>query len=467
MKKIPLVLTLVLLLAGCAGINPIPSVNDTITAEVSIPENWMLATAKNAETRQQAWWQGFDSAELNALVETALANNQDLASAGYTWQKAVIAVDATTEDQDVDFSTDASSSVSKSLKSGDSTISHSATLGASYQLDLWKKLQATTQTAVWTANASAEDLLATRLSLVGEVVNAWLKVRYYNDQLALNTAQMQYQKKTYNLVKTQVDAGASSKLELASARQTLTALKSTRLTLQSERQQAQNSLSILLGQPPANLLSDTATLNAVAMPAIDAGIPAQILRQRPDLRAAQYRLQSDLGEVAIDERDFYPTISLTGSLSSSSDVLYRILQNPVSALGASISLPFLKQQELEVALKSSKAQYQADLASFRQTLYEAFNDVENALVSLSESEKNAPVLASQLADAETVERLTNIRYRAGAESLKTLLDAQQSRREVEASVLDNRYARLTRRVTLYLALGGGSDAAVLSDDLLK
>lgn len=130
------------------------------------------------------------------------------------------------------------------------------------------------------------------------------------------------------------------------------------------------------------------------------------------------------------------------------------MKNPLGALTASLDLPFLQKTKLDTALKSSKLQYQADLASFRQTLYKAFKDVENALIALNSSEQKTELLTQQLNEAKTIENLTQIRYQAGAESLKTLLDAQQSRRNIESSVLDNHYARLSQRVTLYLALGG-------------
>lgn len=471
-KQIVLGIGISVWLTGCStltpDIKPITPVAKVIAndTQITIPENWMLSAAKTAETRQQAWWQDFNSHALNGLVEKALEHNQNLVAAAYTWQKAVLTVEKAEEEQRPTFSVNGDASISQPLKTGNSAKNYNASLKANYQIDLWDKLQAAEQTAVWTANASAEDVLATRLSLIGEVVNAWLNLCYLNDQLIMNGKQIDYQESIRKILQIQLVEGSVSELDLASTRQVLASLQRTRVTLQSQRQQAQNSLSILLGQPPKEWLPDTVSLSDVAMPDISAGIPAEILRQRPDLRAAQYRLQSDLGQVAIAERDFYPDISLTGSLGGSSDVLYRILQNPIAALGASISLPFLQKTELNIALQSSQIQYQANLASFRQTLYTAFKDVENALTALSESEKSTALLTKQLADAQTVERLTDIRYKEGADSLKTLLDAQQARRTVEQSILDNRYARLSRRVTLYLALGGGGDIQVFSDSLL-
>lgn len=455
MRLFILMLCCVAGLSACAGLPATPSVSERISQEVNIPKDWMMQVAKTAQAQQQTWWQSFNSAELNRLVETALKHNQDLAAAVYTWQKATLAVTSSQLEQYPSLSGSLSSSVSQPIKQSEQqSTQHQAQFSASYQLDLWQKLATNTQVSIWSANASAEDLLATRLSLIGEVVNAWLNLRYYRDQLALNQAHIQYQEHIVSLVQSQVQAGAVSRLDLLNSRQAVSTLNTTRVNLQAQYQQAQNSLSLLLGQAPSQLNLAPASLNEVALPLISPNLPASLLRQRPDLRAAQYRLQADLGNVTLAERDFYPSINLSASLSGSSEVFARILKNPLGALTASLNLPFLQKTKLDTALKSSKLQYQADLASFRQTLYKAFKDVENALITLNSSEQQATLLSQQLNDAKTIENLTQVRYQAGAESLKTLLDAQQSRRTIESSLLENRHTRLSQRVALYLALGG-------------
>ena len=168
-------------------------------------------------------------------------------------------------------------------------------------------------------------------------------------------------------------------------------------------------------------------------------------------------MQADLGNIAVAERDFYPDINLNGGISGSSNILGDLLRNPIASLASSISLPFLQQRERNLALQNAQTQYQANLANFTQTLYRAFADVEKALSKVVESDDNAAHIAARLKNAQKIERLSQIRYQAGADSLQTLLDAQQSRREIESAMLDNRYQRISRRIALALALGGSEN----------
>ena len=188
-------------------------------------------------------------------------------------------------------------------------------------------------------------------------------------------------------------------------------------------------------------------------------MPAHLLAQRPDMRAAQYRLQAALADIAVAERDFYPDISLSGSLGSSSQALIRLLQNPVASLGASLSLPFLQQHDKEIALLRNQLGYQKSRQEFEQTLYQAFTDVENALISRDALRDEAQMLQTQLAQAQKIESLTDIRYQAGADSLQDALDARNTRQQAENALLANRLNQLDATVDLYLALGGNSTLA--------
>lgn len=444
-----------LALSGCA-VEPVGDAATEITNTTKIPTAWMFASANEAQQSHENWWQNFNDATLNQLIDQALAHNQDLAAAGFTLKQAEVAIRQARINQTPTADGNASGSRQRDFNAHQSTNNFSTSLNASYTLDLWRKLATQTDVARWTAEATAQDLLATRLNLVGNVANAYFKWLYTRDELTLNAAQTRYQQQTLDLVQTQFSAGSASMLDVTSAQRTLTELENTRNQLLSEHLQAENDLSVLLGQPPAKLIAETAPLATIALPEIPAGLPASILHQRPDLRAAQYRLQADLGNISVDELSFYPTITLTGALSTGSTQLAEILRNPLGSLAASITLPFLNYRENKLTVEASKYQYQADLATFRQTLYAAFGDVEDALLALQESDQSESLLRQELAQAERIQSLRRIRYQTGADDLQYLLDAEQSVRDVQSSLLQNRYNQLTRRVALYLALGGNA-----------
>ena len=448
---------------GCAT-QPVGDSLGEIRKSTTIPKAWMFAASNEATQKQQDWWRSFHSAELNTLVDQALAHNQDLAAAGYEWRKAMLALDTEKLDRKPSFSGTTGVTRNHDFSRHTVRVGYSLGISASYQLDIWRKLAASDQIAAWKADASAEDLLATRLTLTAAVANAYFDVLHIGEKLALNEKHRRYQQRTIDMMRSKYEAGETSYLSLVTSEKALTTLEQTRNTLQSEHKQAQNRLSILLGRPPQPFSFSAQTLKTLTLTKINAGIPAAILQRRPDLRAAQYRLQADLGDIQVSTLDFYPKFSLTADFGSRSDRLLRLLRNPVGELAATISLPFLDYHKHSLTLKSAQIQYQADLARFRQTLYRAFADVENALLALKTSEDNAAILKRKLAQAREIERLTDIRHQAGADPLQDLLDARQARRDVESALLDNRHQRLTRRVALCLALGGSSETPSGNDN---
>lgn len=466
-KNLILIIFVGLFLTSCTSVGTIDSLQEEIEQKIKIPESWIFAEAKSAEAKNKAWWQEFGSDELNDLVKKALDQNPNLISTAYRWQKSLLEIDGIKSSQLPTLSAGMNAGASERLSNNITAQSFGFRLGVSYQIDLWGKLALSKQNSIWSANASAEDLLATRLSLIGEVINAWLNLTYLNDQIAFNDEELKFQQKTFDLVKKQVGIGALSDLDLINARQALNALETARIRLQTQKLQAQNNLAFLLGEVPLdNYAQIQGSLRDIKVPKIDTGIPAELLRQRPDLRAAQYRLQTSLGRIEIAQRDFYPTINLSADLSAGSNFISKIFENPIGAIASSINLPFLQMGNLTKALNSNKLDYEASLIDFKKTLYKAILDVENALLSVAESAKTADILEQQLADTKEVERITKIRYEVGAESLQNLLKSQQARRDMEAKVLESRHTSLMRQVTLYLALGGTKDPQALTDDLI-
>ncbi|SUO97401.1 efflux transporter outer membrane subunit [Suttonella ornithocola] len=451
-------------LSACSNFS-IPNAEKNLSQSIDLPKQWIMAPYQTAEKSHQQWWRSFNSQALNQLMTQALTDNQNLQALIENWRQAKLSLDQQTLAQTPTFSGNIGTNYHQNFSDNQHQTSHSAGLSASYQLDLWQKLKASTQTQIWNANASAEDWLSAKLSLEGEIANAYFTLLYANEQLKLNAQQQSYQEKIYQLTIIKHQTGAASQLDINNAKQSLSNIQNSRISLEANAKKAQFILTTLLGQAPTAYLSHE-TLNQISLVNIPAGLPANLLHQRPDLRAKMYRLQASLGNITIAERDFYPTISLTGGINTSSEQLSQLLRNPIGTIAASISLPFLQQREKQLALKTSQSQYQSALADYRQTLYNALRDVETALISLQESELTAEQLQLQHQAANNIVYLTEERYRAGADSLQTLLEAQNSRRNIENALLDTRYQRLIKRVALYLALGGGTHSSDFSDTLI-
>lgn len=427
-----------------------------IDASVDIPAKWMFRPAVQGRLDQTAWWRAYGSAGLDRLVERALAHNQNLVAAGYAWQKSRLSVDSALQDRLPSYSGTVAANLSRNLDGGNprTTQNYTTRLSVSYQVDLWGKLRMAQDNARWAQEASAEDLLATRLSLIGDVAARYFELAHLTDQLALNRAYRGYAGQVLEMTRARYDAGGASRLDVAEAEQNLSALESRRDYLENQCRQNESALSVLLGDALKPLQVAPATLADFRLPAIDVAVPARLLAQRPDLRAAQYRLQRNLGGIAIAERDFYPEINIGATLGTGAVRLQHILENPVAALSAAIVLPFLDYHRKAIAQKEAKLAYRQALASFRQALYKALGEAQNALLSLEQAQTEFVHLRKRFAQAQEIERLALIRYQSGAVSLQDYLEKQNATRSVEEDLLENRYQQLSRSLVLHLALGG-------------
>lgn len=248
-----------------------------------------------------------------------------------------------------------------------------------------------------------------------------------------------------------------SSLELREAEQSLASQQAALSLLRQQRVETRHALAILFNAAPGSatlgavLPTEPQQLSADDMPAVAAGLPAELLGRRPDVRAAELRLRESLVSADATRASYYPSLTLTGSLGGASSSLANVLANPGGMLGAGLLLPFLNQTAMKLNAELSKVRYQEAAVNFRQSLYQALSEVENALSARTQ-------YAQQLAAARDVERLYELRYRAGAATLKLWLDAQEKRRSAELALAENQYNRLNNQVTLYKALGGNAAA---------
>ncbi|MBJ9881532.1 TolC family protein, partial [Burkholderia cenocepacia] len=208
--------------------------------------------------------------------------------------------------------------------------------------------------------------------------------------------------------------------------------------------------------PPPPRAAEPAALPDAAPPDVAAGLPASLLGRRPDLRAAEFRLRESLAQVDATRTSFYPTFTLTGSAGTTSTSLERVLTNPVGTLGLGLALPFIQWNTMQLQIRVSKSQYEEAVVGFRQRLYTALAEVENALSARVQLEREAEQRTLSLAQAQRAERLAAARFAAGATAVQPWLDQQQVLRSAQSADELTRLNRLNNQMKLYRALGGGT-----------
>jgi len=441
---------LAVVLGGCGTLTHTPYTAPETTASTQ----WQYGNSQPARTDQ--WWTQFHDPELDALISEVLERNNNLSAAGFSvrraWLEAGLAADA---ERPV-LSASVSSTGEKNLKgsNNDTTQKHSATLGVSYEVDLWGKLSNARDAAEWEARATEQDRSNTAWTLVGTTARLYWKLAYLNQRLTLAQENVDYAQRTLKIAQVRHDAGAVSGLDVIEAEQTLASLQATFSTVLQSLVETRNAIAVLLDSAPGRSLPNPSRLPDTTLPEVPAGIPAELLGRRPDLQAAELRLRSTLASGDATRASYYPSISLTGSLGGTSTALSNLLSNPVGTLGAGLALPFLQWNEMQLSIKVAKIDYEKAVINFRQTLYEAMADVENALSARTQYARQQALLVRSLELARESERRYEVQYRSGAVSLKSWLDAQKTRREADLTLAATRYNQFDNLVTLYQALGG-------------
>ncbi|KRC77410.1 Outer membrane protein OprM precursor [compost metagenome] len=453
----PAALAAMLTLGGCGSLLR----TDYEPPAVSTPAAWTHAPSEGASGAQAsladggAWWRNFNDPVLNGLVDAALARNNDLAAAAIRVRRAQYQAGLSEDKLIPQLGGDANVTRIRNLH-GDRAISraNSAELTVSYEVDLWGKLSRQRDAAQWEALATGQDRESAALSLVGTTATLYWQTAFINQRIASSEESIAYARRTQDLVRAQYAAGGASALELAEAQQTVASQQAAHALLVQQRVEFTNALTILFDGPPDRSMANPERLPSNALPEARAGVPAELLGRRPDLRAAELRLRESLATVDATRASFYPPLTLTGALGSSSPTLSSVLQNPIATLGAGLTLPFLQWNQMQLNIKISKADYEERVVTFRQSLYQAMADVENALSNRTQLTLRAEQLDVSLQSAREAERLYEVRYRAGAVSLKDWLDAQEKRRTAEIARDENMLNRLVNQVTVYQALGG-------------
>ncbi len=448
-------------LVGCAAVVKTPYEQPSIAVPGSFQNNTALSKQIYDDVLADQWWTLFKDPQLNTLVEDVLSRNSNLAVAGINLQQARIQARQTQSQQGVRIG-DARVSTGRQFSlDGDGDRSTGISLGypgLSYELDLFGKLANQTEAARWEARATEQDLQATAQSLIGTTAQLYWQLAYLNERYSVVQQNLATAQKTYDLVRVQYRAGAVSGLDLTQAEQAIQSQQATLSQIEQQRVETRTALAVLMNMPVQQLsIQEPQRLPNIALPAIAAGLPASLLSRRPDLNAAELRLRKALANKDANKASYYPSISLTGSLSTgigTSTSLSDALKNPVATLGAGLTLPFLQWNDMKRDLQVNELEYEKAILQYRQTIYEAFADVENALSNRTELTKQVELQRRNVELAEKTERLTEVRYRNGAVALKNLLDAQETTRNARLSLVQTRQNQYNAYVTLLQALGG-------------
>lgn len=439
-------------LTGCAVTPPEPA--DRARLEPTLPAAWSRSAPAATD---DAWWAGFDDPLLLSLVDDALAANLDLASA----RAAVARAKAQRDLADAGRWLQVGSSASGGrVRSGESYSRQlSVGLDASWEPDFFGVNASTTAAAEADLAAAGATLQATRLAVAAETATAYLQWQGTRELLAIARESADSQAQTLQLVQWRLQAGLASSVDAEQARASLEQTRAQLPALQTTLQQTENALAILLGRPPATLGARLADAPAAAprVPAVPAGVPAELLRRRPDLRAAEWTVSAELATLDARRAQRWPDFSLSGSVALRA-ATWSGLGGPgavAASLLAGVSWPVIDGGATRAQIAAQQAALDSAQASYHAAVLTALGDVEDSLVALDRGSERVAALERAAEAAANAAELARARYRSGLIDFGTLLDAERSLLSARSSLASARTDLALAGVRLYKGLGGG------------
>lgn len=466
MKSLMTPLLAAALLSGCSMIpeyeapaSPVPATIGSAgnaTDDLALPE----------------WQSLFNDPQLRALVEQALENNRDLAlalldveeaQAQYGIERSALypdlsaSGDGTRQRRPADLSGTGSSNVSGQYSVG---------LGvAAYELDLFGRIRSLSESALQTYLGTEEAARSARITLISEVANAYLALLSDQQKLRISEETVSAQQSSVDLVTRRYEAGLSAELSVRQAEIALESARANRAQFRQQVSQDRNALSVLVGGPVPDLREASVIDPTVAFLAdVPESLDASVLTRRPDVRQAEHTLKAANANIGAARAAFFPSITLTGSAGTASSDLSGLFEGGSGAwtFAPSINIPIFNAGRLQANLDVAEIRTEKAVVGYEQTVQTAFQEVADALAARSFLKQQEDAQAALVKAAERSLALAEIRYENGADDYLAVLDARRELLTARQSLVEIKRLKLTNRITLYRALGGGEEAPAAS-----
>lgn len=449
------------LLAGCRSTDrglPEP------TREILAPSAWTAQLDGDPSLPVSGWLDELNDPQLQRLVDEALAQNFSLAAAAQrleaSRQSAVIAGAGLWPQ--VSGSADASRTKRPVTQvTGDvdairvQSESYGTSLGVRWEIDLWGRLRQAREAARLEYDATSEDYRAARFSLAANVARGWYDVVAAQEQVLLSQKTVESFEKNLRLIEERFRSGLNAALDVRLLRANVASARSSLEARRRLLDQSIRSLEILLGRYPAARL-DPAGEFPVLRETTATGIPSDLILRRPDLVAANQRLEASGLDLRIERKNRLPSFSLTGSVGTATDDYETWFDSDflITRLAAGVAQPIFQGGRLKAQRKLVEARFRQALEAFAQTSLNAFREVESALAAERYLRGEEEAVRLNVEESAAAEDLSWERYQAGLTNIITVLEAQRRAFNSRNSLIDIQNRRIQNRLTLHLALGG-------------
>jgi multidrug efflux system outer membrane protein len=448
--------------AGCASVGP-----DYKRPEVPVYENWHTRAGDNPAARNlnqeslAEWWTTFSDGKLTRLIERALKGNLDLKQAQAQIREARarrgIAESGFLPSLNGSSSATWTRTTSNGRTSTESKL-YSANFDASWELDIFGAVRRSVEAAQGDLQASEESLRNVLVSLLSEVALNYFDVRTFQDRINVAESNLQSQAETYQLTQWRYQAGLTDELAVQQARYNLENTRSQIPVLRTGLDAAMNRIAVLLGEQPGAVHAELEHPEPIPVPPLQVavGVPADLLRRRPDVRQAERELAAQTARIGVATADLYPKLTLSGSIGLETLSLKNLSSGTVALSGGpAITWAIFKGGAIRQNIKLQSALQEEALVHYESVVLGALEEVENALRAYIETQERRESLSDATQAAQKAAELAQQKYQAGLTDFTSVLDAQRSLLSLQEQFTISNGNVSANLVRIYKALGGG------------
>lgn len=450
MKHTPSLITAILLLAGCT-LDP-PMGKSRLPVSTKFPGG---STSTDAAA-DIPWRKFFLEPRLRKLIEHSLANNRDLRVAALNVEKSRAQFGVTASSLLPDVSGQSTFSREKSNNSIRENWRTSLGFNA-YELDFFGRIRSQNREALEKYFATSEAQRSANISLIAEIATRYYAIRLAEEQAALARKTLESVQASYQLNKARTDAGETNQLDLRTAESQVQNARLNLLSYERDIARSTNALTLLLGSPIPEKIPASRDYSTALLAKVTSGLPSALLLYRPDILQAEHQLLAANANIGAARAAFFPSISLTGSLGSSSAEFSNLLGSSAATwnFAPQITIPIFNAGRNRANLGAAESSQKIELANYEKSIQTAFREVADSLADENTYRAQIPI-ATELVKTQTNRfELANQRYLQGESPYLDVLTAQQDLFTAQLSLLNARFNNLTARISLYKSLGGG------------
>ena len=459
MKKLT-PLALALLIGGCAVGPDYQRPTAPTSLQYKEAKGWQQATPQDQLSKGD-WWVVYHDSTLDALLRQVRISNQNVAQYEAQYRQALALASESRSDllptiTGTGSSTRSGASATASSSGQSVSNSHALQASASWELDIWGKLRRTLEENRASADASAAELANITLSAQSTLAQDYFQLRILDQRIALYQKSVDAYQRYLTVIQNKYQAGSESRGTLAQAETQLESARASALDLSWQRAQLEHAIAVLMGKTPAEFSLAVAPLQAT-LPAAPVTLPADLLQRRPDIAQAERTVAAANAAVGVAIAGYYPDLTLSASAGYSGSSFSNLLTLPnrVWSLGPSLSGTLLDFGATSAKVEQARAAYDADVASYRQTVLSGFEEVENYLVALRTFEAEMLVQQRAAASAQESARVTYNQYQAGMIDYLDVASTENTSLTQQQSLLTLQSSQWVTSVQLIVALGGG------------